>query len=210
MRAIIAALIAGATVLSACGDDTSSQSLETLIDEAAHGDAQAMSELEKQAAETAATVNQSKDAETVFQTALFSGDPEAVLALSDAGNVFAQTHLAANISVQNEISETDLARGQALLEAAVAADHAPAVFRMSEDYRASNRLYPLDEAKAFELGIRAAELGHPEAMYETGIRYQYGLLTAPKDAGQARLWLERANAAGFARAQTQLNELAQD
>ena len=79
---------------------------------------------------------------------------------------------------------------------------------MSEDYRASSKLYPLDEAKAFELGVKAAELGHVEAMYETGVRYQYGLLTAAKDEGKAREWLEKAKLAGHARAQAQLDELS--
>lgn len=208
MRAIIAALIAGA-LLTACGDGASSQNLESLIDNAAQGDPDAMSDLERLAQETATTLENAKDAEIVFQTALFSGDPEAVEALSDAGNVFAQTHLAALISGQNVISETDLAKGRSLLEAAATDNHAPAIFLMSEDYRASNRLYPLDEVKAFELGIQAAELGHAEAMYETGIRYQYGLLTAPKNTAKSRLWLERAKAAGITRAQIQLDELTQ-
>lgn len=211
-------ILAGALVFfvaAACGsaNDLSDTDLDTLVSKAAGGDSRAMAELEKRAQKTASELDKAleiDDPETAFQKALHSGQARAVEALSDAGNVYAQTHLAAAISLQSDITVADKSRGRALLERAVDAEHAPAIFRMSEDYRASSKLYPLDETKAFELGHKAAELGYVEAMYETGVRYQYGLLTAAKDESKAREWLEKAKLGGHARAQTQLDELDQE
>jgi len=213
MRRIVIAAVLGLFVMSACGsgENLSAADLDTLVERAAGGDTQAMAELEKRAQRTASELDkalESDDPETAFQKALHSGQAGAVEALSDVGNAYALTHLAAAISLQSDITDTDKSRGRLLLEQAADAGHAPAVFHMSEDYRASSKLYPLDEAKAFELGVKAAELGHVEAMYETGVRYQYGLLTAAKDEGKAREWLENAKLAGHDRAQKQLDELS--
>jgi|GEM_PF-5905191 len=202
-----------AMLVTACGGDPQEeQSLEVLVEQAARGDASIMAELERRANETAAEIASDAfvvDAETAFQQALYSGEAGAVEALSDTGNAFAQTHLAAAISLQPDINESDMERARGLLEAAASSGHGPALFRIGEDYRASGKIYPLDEPMAFAKGLDAAQVGHVEAMYQTGIRFQYGLLSAPKDPAQAREWLERAKAAGHADAQRQLNELDQ-
>ena len=199
-------------LIAACGGEQTqnTQPLDDLVKEAAGGDRAAMTELERRANETAAELESSSvgaDAETAFQTALYSGKPDAVEQLSDAGNVWAQTHLAATISLQTDIGDEDADRARILLEAAADAGHGPALFRISEDYRSSGKLYPLDEDKAFEIGLEAAKAGHGEAMFLTGVRYQYGQLNAPQDKELARSWLEKAKAAGYAGAQSQLDEL---
>lgn len=205
------AVLLGLLIVACGGEETqTTQPLDDLVTEAAGGDRAAMTELERRAHETAAELVNSDigpDAETVFQTALYSGKSGAVEQLSDAGNVWAQTHIAATISLQAEISEADGDRARTLLEAAAGSGHGPALFRISEDYRSSGKLYPLNEDKAFEKGLEAAEAGHSEAMFLTGVRYQYGQLNAPQDKELARSWLEKAKAAGYVGAQSQLDEL---
>lgn len=199
--------------LAACGgsDSLRAAPLDELVREAAAGDTVAMAELERRAEAELRSQNEAtptQDPEAVFQSALFSGDVDAVDTLAANGNAFAQTHVAIMLSSSPSLSDADAARARQLLESAADAQHSPAIFRMSEDHLANGKLFPLDEAKAFNLAVEAAELGLGEAMYQTGIRYQYGLLTAPQDDGLATDWLEKAKAAGDRDAQRQLDELS--
>lgn len=210
-----AGLFAGlcALGLAACGggEDIAGAPLGELTRDAAIGDSDAMAELERRAEIAARSQGEAAangDPEAAFQTALFSGEAEQVDALATDGNPYAQTHLAIMLSSLPNLSETEATKARQLLEAAAAAQHSPAIFRMSEDHLAANKLYPLDEAKAFALAVQAAELGLAEAMYMTGVRYQYGLLTAPQDDSLAINWLEKAQAAGHPDAQRQLDELS--
>lgn len=199
--------------LAACGggDNLRAAPLDELVSEAAAGDTAAMAELERRAeaelgSQSKATPAQNPEA--VFQSALFSGDTDAIDTLAADGNAYAQTHVAIMLSSSPSLSDVDAATARQLLESAADAQHSLAIFRMSEDHLASGKLYPLDEAKAFSLAVEAAELGLAEAMYQTGIRYQYGLLTASQDDGLATDWLEKAKAAGYRDAQRQLDELS--
>ncbi|MEP1143265.1 MAG: hypothetical protein ABJH52_06065 [Henriciella sp.] len=208
---LIAFVSAALLVACSASDNLDSVSTEDLVTDAAAGDAAAMVELERRAEKQFAKLqsdSNQNDPETTFQQVLFSGDGAAMDALIEAGNPYAQTHTAIILSSASDLSETDAAKARLLLEAAADANHAAAVFRMSEDYLGSGKLYPYDEGKAFSLSVQAAELGLREAMYQTGIRYQYGHLTAPVDTVLATAWLEKANVAGHPDAQRQLDELA--
>lgn len=207
---IVLATLSGMGVAACGGGSQDAQPpLESLVEDAAAGDAAAMTELEERARETAAELERtsSGDPELAFQTALYSGDADAVTKLSDAGNVWAQTHIATTISLKADMSEEEAAKARSLLEAAAEKGHGPALFRISEDYRSSGKLYPLDEQIAFQKGLEAAEAGHAESMFLTGVRYQYGQLNALVDETLARDWLEKAKAAGHPGAQRQLDEL---
>jgi len=212
MRAgLSAGLCAIGLVACGAGEDITSAPLDELTRDAAIGDADAMAELERRAKIEARSQGEAAangDPEAAFQTALFSGDAALVDALAADGNPYAQTHLAIMLSSVPSLSETEATKARQLLEAAAAAQHSPAIFRMSEDHLAADKLYPLDEAKAFALAVQAAELGSAEAMYMTGVRYQYGLLTAPQDDFLATNWLEKAQSAGHPDAQRQLDELS--
>ena len=121
MRSTVVAGVLGLFIMSACGggEDLSGADLDTLVERAAGGDAQAMAELEKRTQRTASELDkalESDDPETAFQKALHSGQAGAVEALSDVGNAYALTHLAAAISLQNDITDTDKSRGRLLLE----------------------------------------------------------------------------------------------
>ena len=213
-KVLNSALAAGVLVLTACGagaDDLKHAPVEELTEQAARGDAEEMQELERRATLAAtAEVGQADagDAEAEWQSAMMSGDHEKLDALVEAGNVYAQTHAASIIGANPAATEEEKASARTLLEAAAEAGHGPALYRMSEDHLGPSELYPTDEAKALALGIRAAEAGDHEGMYKTGIRYQYGLATAPQDNALATEWLEKAKAAGNRDAQRQLDELA--
>lgn len=209
------ALFAGlcALGLAACGGsgDLRAAPLDELMSDAIAGNPDAMAELERRAeieAREQIEAGADGDPEAVFQKALFSGQADAVDALAASGNVYAQTHVAIMLSAAPNLSEADAMKARGMLEAAAAEQHGSAIFRMSEDHLAAGMLYPLDEAKAFALAVQAAELGLAEAMYMTGVRYQYGLLTAPQDDLLAMNWLEKAKSAGHPDAQRQLGELS--
>lgn len=197
--------------LAACGAENvwADQDLAAVQEAAVNGDEAAMKELERRVQSTLTQIEDSADAgdpKAEFDLAFGSGDIAKVEALADAGNAHAQTQMAAMIAGQSP-SDADKDRARAYLEAAAEQDHPTALFLMSEDYLSSSDLYPTDEAKALELGERAAALGHPEAMFKTGTRYQYGLATAVQDREAARKWYGMALEAGYRDAQRQLDEL---
>ena len=209
------ALFAGlwALGLAACGGsgELHTAPLDELMSDAIAGDPDAMAELERRAdieTQSQTEAGASEDPEALFQTALFSGQADAVDELVASGNPYAQTHVAIMLSAAPNLSEADAMKARGMLEAAAVEQHAPAIFRMSEDHLSVGMLYPLDEAKAFALAVQAADLGLAEAMYMTGVRYQYGLLTAPQDDLLAKNWLEKAKSAGHPDAQRQLDELS--
>ncbi|MEZ5938653.1 MAG: hypothetical protein R3C52_10605 [Hyphomonadaceae bacterium] len=197
--------------LAACGGQNVwvDQELAAVQEAAINGDQDAMEELERRVRSTLAEMEDAAEAgdpKAEFDRAFGSGDMARVETLADAGNSYAQTHMAGSIAGQSP-SDEDKSRARAYLEAAAAQDNPTAIFLMSEDYLSSSNLYPADEAKALELGERAASLGHAEAMFKTGVRYQYGLATAAQDKTKAREWFNQALAAGYRDAQRQLDEL---
>lgn len=75
-------------------------------------------------------------------------------------------------------------------ERAAAQDHAAAVHQLAQLYE-QGQGGPKDEHKGFELSLRAAELGWPEAMWDVASRYGAGRV-APRDLLAACTWILRA------------------
>lgn len=211
-RNIALPLAAITLALSACGQssDLGDVPLADVTDAAAKGDENAMKELEKRAAETQAALQSAEtgDPETEFNTVFYAGDTDGVARLAKAGNVFAITYEANMVQMLGTATEEEKAKARRDLEAAGADGHAHALYLISEDYLDTKGLYPVDEAKAFKIGEQAAEAGYMDAMFRTGVRYQYGHVGAPQDDQKAAEWLTKAKAAGHRQAQQQLDELA--
>lgn len=213
-KTVTVAIAVGILSLTACGastDDLSDLSAQDVTAKAAGGDVEAMQELERRAelaaqAQSAAPVTDDPEAE--WQTALYSGDQSQIDAMVEAGNPYALTYAASLIGANPAATDAEKAQARTWIEAAADQGHGQALYRMSEDHLGPSELYPTDEANALALGIQAAEAGDHEAMYKTGVRYQYGLATAPQDNAKAIDWLNKAKAAGNREAQRQLDELS--
>ncbi len=212
-KMITAAIMTVILALAACGastDELNDSSSEDLTVRAAAGDAEAMQEFERRLETTVQAQSAAPptgDAETEWQTALYSGDQSRTDVLVEAGNPYALTYAASLIGANPGATDEEKRSARNWLEAAADQGHGQALFRMSQDYLGPSELYPMDEAKALALGIQAAEAGVHEAMYNIGVRYQYGLATAPQDDAKAIEWLNKAKAAGNRAAQRQLDEL---
>lgn len=213
-KIVIAAIAAGILTLGACGagtTDLNETSSQDLAAQAAGGDAAAMQELERRAqiaVQVESSAPTTNDPEVEWQTALYSGDQSRVDTMVEAENPYALTYAASLIGADPGSTDEQKATARNWLETAADKGHGQALFRMSEDHLGPSELYPMDESKALALGIRAAEAGDHEAMFKTGIRYQYGLATAPQDDTKAIEWLNKAKAAGNRSAQRQLDEIA--
>ena len=202
-----------ALALIACGDASkyADKPLTEVTEAAANGDEAAMQELEKRAAvalKEAEAAAPEGDPETAFQNAYYSGDMEKVAELAAAGNVFASVHQANMVQMMGDSTEEEKADARNALETAASDGHAHAIYLISEDYLDEKGLYPVDYNKAFTMGEDAAEAGYMDAMFRTGVRYQYGHVGAPQDDAKALEWLTKAKEAGHYQAQMQLDELA--
>ncbi len=215
-----------AAALTACGGSDTPPEKEMTTEEltaaAASGDEDAMRELERQvAAKAKAAAAEQSDSLDVFQQALTSGDgSEArIIALAEAGNPNAKLWLAVSNRQNSDLSEIDgqLYRAD-LEEIATTGDNfrygmfdiedyplsAEAAFQISEDKLTSKWLYDVDTDGAIAYLTKAAEGGHPGAMFKLATRYQYGL-DLEQDLGVAKAWHEKAAAAGDGDAQTALD-----
>lgn len=213
-KTVTVVIATGIFFLNACGastDELSDLSAEAVTAQAAGGDAAAMQELERRtalAAQAQSAASVAGDPKAEWQTALYSGDQSQIDAMVEAGNPYALTYAASLIGANPGATEAEKVQARNWIEAAAAQGHGQALYRMSEDHLGPSELYPMDEAKALALGIQAAEAGDHEAMYKTGVRYQYGLATAPQDNAIAIDWFNKAKAAGNRAAQRQLDELS--
>lgn len=202
-----------ALALIACGgaSDFTDKPLTEVTEAAANGDKAAMQELEsraKTALEQAEATTPEGDPQTAFNNAFYSGDTDKVAELATAGNIYASVHQANLVQLSSSASDDEKSAARAALEAAAESGHAHAIYLISEDYLDERGLYPIDYQKAFELGEDAAEAGYRDAMFRTGVRYQYGQVGAPQDDAKALEWLTKAKDAGHYQAQMQLDELA--
>lgn len=66
--------------------------------------------------------------------------------------------------------------------------------------------HPKDTLEARQCFLKAAQLGHPEAMFELSELLRWGA-GGPRDAAAAREWLTQASAHGSHRAQARLQDL---
>ena len=211
IRTMIAAPLA--LVLAACGNasEYADKPLTDVTEAAAAGSEAAMRELEKRAKDAltaAQAASPEGDPETAFQNAFYSGDLDKVAKLAEDGNVFASVYQANMIQMRSDVTDDERNAARAALEQAASDGHAHAIYLISEDYLDEKGLYPIDYDKAFEMGEDAAEAGYMEAMFRTGVRYQYGHVGAPQDDAKALEWLTKAKEAGHRQAQMQLDELA--
>ena len=220
-----------AVAITACGASETPPEKEMTTEEltaaAAAGDEDAMRELERQVAakaKAATAAAEQDDSLTVFQQALTSGDgSEArIIALAEAGNPNAKLWLAVSNRQNSDLSEIDRQKYRADLEdIATTGDNfrygmfeiedyplsAEAAFQISEDKLTSKWLYDVDTDGAIAYLTKAAEGGHPGAMFKLATRYQYGLDLA-QDLDIAKAWHEKAAAAGNRDAQTALDNWA--
>ena len=82
----------------------------------------------------------------------------------------------------------------------------------AELYNQASALYEQDgpeekNRKAFELYVKAAEMGYAPAQYEVGEFYYYGISVSGEDMGKAKYWYSKAAAQGHAEAQFALSRL---
>lgn len=234
MKNIMIAITFGLTLTACGGSDNPPEKKMTnkeLVAAASAGDKDAMRELERQLAKQAKAENKriaeatnEGDTLAVFHKMLLSnheGKTERLKQLALDGNPNAQLWIAVTNSQYPELSAVDKTRMKADLERiAQTGDQykystvanasyplsAEAAFYLSEDLKNAKMLYALDTPRSLGYLKKAAEGGHPQAMFKLATRYQYGL-DMDLDLDRAKSWLKRSADAGYSQAASELAKL---